>query len=193
MLWVALAINLAMFLTELVAGLAAGSASLQADALDFLSDAANYGISLSVAGLALTWRAQAALIKGASMGVLGLWVAGNTVWHVAHGTLPQAEVMGLIGVLALLTNGGVAVMLYRYRGGDANMRSVWICSRNDALGNIAVMVAALGVFGTGTGWPDIIVAGIMATMSLWGARQIITQARRELRGEAMRISTAAAE
>jgi Co/Zn/Cd efflux system component len=192
-LWVALALNLAMFLTELVAGLAAGSASLQADALDFLSDAANYGISLSVAGLALTLRAQAALIKGASMGVLGLWVAGNTVWHVAHGTLPQAEVMGLIGVLALLTNGGVAVMLYRYRGGDANMRSVWICSRNDALGNIAVMVAALGVFGTGTGWPDIIVAAIMATMSLWGAWQIITQARRELRGEAIRISTAPAE
>jgi Co/Zn/Cd efflux system component len=192
-LWVALALNLAMSLTELVAGLAAGSASLQADALDFLSDAANYGISLSVAGLALTLRAQAALIKGASMGVLGLWVAGNTVWHVAHGTLPQAEVMGLIGVLALLTNGGVAVMLSRYRGGDANMRSVWICSRNDALGNIAVMVAALGVFGTGTGWPDIIVAAIMATMSLWGAWQIITQARRELRGEAIRISTAPAE
>jgi Co/Zn/Cd efflux system component len=181
-LWVALAINGGMFLAELAAGLAAGSASLQADALDFLSDAANYGISLSVVGLALAWRARAAMVKGLSMGLLGLWVAGNTIWHAIHGTLPAADVMGLVGVVALLANGGVALMLYRYRGGDSNMRSVWICSRNDALGNIAVVLAALGVFGTGTGWPDIIVAAVMASLSLWGAAQIVSQASKELQG-----------
>ncbi len=180
-LWVALVLNCGMFLTELVAGLAAGSASLQADALDFLSDAANYGISLSVVGLALAWRAKAALVKGVSMGLLGLWVAGNTLWHAVMGTLPQAGVMGVVGVVALLANGLVALMLYRYRGGDSNMHSVWICSRNDAVGNVAVMLAALGVFGTGTGWPDIVVASVMAALSLWGAGQIIRHAAGELR------------
>ena len=180
-LWVALVLNGGMFLTEIIAGLAAGSAALQADAVDFLSDAANYGISLSVIGLALAWRARAALVKGASMGLLGLWVAGNTLWHAVTGTLPQADVMGVVGVLALLVNGGVALLLYRYRAGDSNMRSVWICSRNDALGNVAVMLAALGVFGTGTGWPDIIVAAVMAVLSLWGAGQIINHAWNELR------------
>jgi Co/Zn/Cd efflux system component len=180
-LWVALALNGGMFLTELVAGLAAGSAALQADALDFLSDAANYGISLSVIGLALVWRARAALVKGISMGLLGLWVAGNTLWHALMGTLPAAEVMGAVGMLALLVNGGVALLLYRYRGGDSNMRSVWICSRNDAIGNVAVMLAALGVFGTGTGWPDIVVASVMAALSLWGAGQIVRHAAEELK------------
>jgi Co/Zn/Cd efflux system component len=182
-LWGALAVNGGMFLAELIAGLAAGSASLQADAMDFLSDAVNYGISLSVVGLALAWRARAAMVKGISMGCLGLWVAGNTVWHATHGTLPAAEVMGIVGVAALIANGGVALMLYRYRRGDSNMRSVWICSRNDAIGNIAVLSAALGVFGTGTGWPDVIVAAVMATLSLWGAAQIIVQAGTELRNE----------
>jgi Co/Zn/Cd efflux system component len=159
--------------------------ALQADAADFLSDAANYGISLSALELALVWRARAALVKGASMGLLGLWVAGNTLWHAVMGTLPAPEVMGAVGVLALLVNGGVAFLLYRYRGGDSNMRSVWICSRNDALGNVAVMLAALGVFGTGTGWPDIIVASTMVVLSLWGAGQIINHAWNELRtGEA---------
>src|SRR4051794_40870737 len=179
-LWLALAINGGMFLAELMAGLAAGSSSFQADALDFLSDAANYGISLSVVGLALAWRARAAMVKGLSMGLLGLWVVGNTLYHALMGTLPQAELMGIIGMLALLANGGVALMLYRYRGGDANMRSVWVCSHNDALGNLSVILAALGVFGTGTGWPDIIVAAVMAGLSLWGALQIINQASKEL-------------
>ncbi|PZR93599.1 MAG: hypothetical protein DLM68_00775 [Hyphomicrobiales bacterium] len=192
-LWVALVINGGMFLTELVAGLAAGSASLQADALDFLSDAANYGISLSVIGLALAWRAKAALVKGYSMGLLGLWVAGNTIWHALNGTMPEANVMGAIGLAALLANGGVALLLYRYREGDSNMRSVWICSRNDALGNVAVMLAALGVFGTGTGWPDIVVAAVMAGLSLWGASQIINQAQSELRSQPGKLSAVAAE
>jgi Co/Zn/Cd efflux system component len=180
-LWIALTVNAGMFLTEIVAGVAAGSAALQADALDFLGDAANYAISLGVAGLALAWRARAALLKGASLGLFGLWVLGSTVWHAYAGTLPAAEVMGAIGVLALLANAGVAVMLYRFRMGDANMRSVWICSRNDAIGNLAVVLAALGVFGTGTGWPDVIVAAIMAALGISGGWQIVRQAREELR------------
>ena len=186
-LWVALVVNAVMFLTELVAGLAAGSASLQADALDFLADAANYVISLSVVGLTLAWRARAAMVKGVSMGLLGLWVAGNTLWHAFAATVPEAEIMGVVGVLALLSNAGVALLLYRYRVGDANMRSVWICSRNDALGNVAVLLAGLGVFGTGRGWPDIIVAAIMASLALWGAAQVIRQATAELRGPAARV------
>jgi Co/Zn/Cd efflux system component len=179
-LWIALAVNAGMFLAEIVAGVAAGSASLQADALDFLGDAANYAISLSVAGMALAWRARAALLKGASLGLLGLWVIGSTAWHAYLGTLPSAHVMGVLGLLALLSNAGVALMLYRFRGGDANMRSVWICSRNDAIGNVAVLLAALGVFGTGTGWPDLIVASIMAALGISGGMQIVRQASREL-------------
>jgi Co/Zn/Cd efflux system component len=180
-LWIALAVNAGFFLTEIVAGAAVGSASLQADALDFFGDAANYAISLGVTGMALTWRAQAALIKGGTMLVFALWVLGSTAWHAWFGTFPQAAVMGMVGAAALLANGGVALMFYRFRGGDANMRSVWICSRNDAIGNLAVMLAAAGVFGTGTGWPDVIVAAIMGGLGLQGGWQILRRARRELR------------
>jgi Co/Zn/Cd efflux system component len=179
-LWVALAINAAFFMAEIVAGAAAGSTSLQADALDFFGDAANYAISLGVAGMALSWRARAAIVKGGTMVLFALWVLGNTAWHAAHGTLPQAEIMGVVGIAALIANGGVALMLYRFRAGDANMRSVWICSRNDAVGNLAVMLAAMGVFGTGTGWPDVIVAAIMGGLGLWGGWQTAAQARAEL-------------
>ncbi|HEY7580854.1 MAG TPA: cation transporter [Acetobacteraceae bacterium] len=182
-LWVAFAINAAFFVAEIVAGAAAGSASLQADALDFFGDAANYAISFGVAGMALSWRARAAMMKGGTMVLFALWVLSNTAWHVAHGTLPQAEVMGAVGIAALIANGGVALMLYRFRTGDANMRSVWICSRNDAVGNLAVMLAAMGVFGTGTGWPDVIVAAIMGGLGLWGGWQIVGQARTELRSQ----------
>jgi Co/Zn/Cd efflux system component len=182
-LWIALFINAAFFLAEIVAGAAAGSTALQADALDFFGDAANYAISLSVAGMALTWRARAALAKGGTMIAFALWVLGNTAWHAFYGTLPRAEVMGVVGIAALLANGGVALMLYRFRIGDANMRSVWICSRNDALGNFAVMLAAMGVFGTGTGWPDVIVAAIMGGLGLRGGWQIVSHARDELLSE----------
>jgi Co/Zn/Cd efflux system component len=188
----ALAINAGMFLAEILAGLAAGSAALQADALDFLGDAANYAISLGVAGLALAWRARAALAKGATLFMLGLWVVASTAWHAYWSTLPGAEVMGIVGFAALVANAGVALMLYRYRAGDANMRSVWICSRNDVIGNIAVMLAALGVFGTGTGWPDLIVAAIMAALSIGGGWQIMRHALAELRQpRAVATSTAA--
>jgi Co/Zn/Cd efflux system component len=180
-LWAALAINAAMFAVEIGAGVAAGSASLQADALDFLGDAANYGISLFVVGMALRYRAIAAFGKGATMGLFGLWVIGAVVWHAIHGTLPSAVTMGAIGFMALIANGVSAGLLWAYRSGDANMRSAWICTRNDVLGNIAVLLAALGVFGTGTGWPDIIVATIMAGLAMQGAWVVLRQALAELR------------
>jgi Co/Zn/Cd efflux system component len=180
-LWLALFVNAGFFVTEIVAGAAAGSAALQADALDFFGDAANYAISLGVAGMALAWRARAAVAKGGTLLVFALWVLGSTVWHAYLGTLPRAEVMGMVGIAALIANGGVALMLYRFRTGDANMRSVWICSRNDAIGNAAVLLAALGVFGTDTGWPDVIVAAIMGGLGLWGGWQIVQQGYKELR------------
>lgn len=180
-LWVVLAINAVMFLIEIGAGLAAGSASLQADALDFLGDAANYAISLIVVGMALRYRASAALAKGATMGLFGLWVIATVIWHALHGTLPSAVTMGAVGFTALAANAASFGLLWRYRAGDANMRSAWICTRNDVLGNLAVLLAALGVFGTGTGWPDVIVAAIMATLALQGAITVVRQSLSELR------------
>lgn len=181
-LWIALAVNGGMFLAEIIAGAAAGSAALQADAIDFLGDSANYAISLAVAGMALAWRARAALLKGWSLGLLGAVVLASTAWHAAAGVPPRAETMGVVGVLALLANAGVALLLYRFRVGDANMRSVWICSRNDAIGNLAVLAAAAGVFGTGTAWPDLIVATVMAALGVTGGWHIVRRARAELHG-----------
>jgi Co/Zn/Cd efflux system component len=180
-LWAVLAINAVMFLVEIGAGLAAGSASLQADALDFFGDAANYAISLIVVGMALRYRATAALAKGATMGLFGLWIVGTVVWHTVHGTLPSAVAMGAVGFAALAANAASFGLLWAYRGGDANMRSAWICTRNDVLGNLAVLIAALGVFGTGTGWPDIIVAANMAALALQGAATVVRQSLMELR------------
>ncbi|GAB4392775.1 MAG: cation diffusion facilitator family transporter [Kiloniellaceae bacterium] len=180
-LWIVLAINALMFLVEIAAGLAAGSVSLQADALDFLGDAGNYGISLLVVGAALKLRARAALLKGVTMGLFGLWVIGATAWQAIQGTLPHAVAMGAVGFAALLANAAVFAMLWAYRSGDANMRSVWLCSRNDVVGNLAVLLAALGVFGTGSGWPDIIVAAVMGLLALQGAWLVIRDATAELR------------
>jgi Co/Zn/Cd efflux system component len=170
-----------MFLTEVVAGLMAGSVSLQADALDFLGDAFNYGISLAVVGLALTWRARAALFKGITMCLFGLSVVGTTAWHITYGAVPEPFVMGAIGTLALIANAAVALILYCFRNGDSNMRSVWVCSRNDVLGNIAVLFAALGVFGTGTMWPDVIVAAAMAGLALQGSATVVRHSLSDLR------------
>ena len=181
LLWLALAINGAMFVTEIVAGAIAGSVSLQADALDFLGDSFNYAISLAVIGFALTWRARAALFKGLTMALLGLWVLGAAAWHVAVGRVPEPIVMGVVGSLALLANALVALLLYRFRDSEANLRSAWICSRNDVLGNLAVLLAALGVFGTGSYWPDIAVATVMAVLALQGSAIVIRQSLTELR------------
>jgi len=170
-----------MFAVEIVAGLAADSRALQADALDFLGDSANYAISLGVAGMAIVWRARAALAKAATMLAFGIWVLGSAIWGFFAGASPDAGTMGIVGSLALAVNLAVAAMLFRYRSGDANMRSVWICSRNDAIGNIAVLAAAVGVFGTGSAWPDLVVAGIMAGLAIWGSFEVFRQARGELR------------
>lgn len=180
-LWIALGLNASMFGVEIVAGIAADSRALQADALDFLGDAANYAISLGVAGMALVWRARAALVKAATMLAFGLWVLGSAIWGFFVGASPDPGTMGAIGSLALAVNLAVAAMLFRYRSGDANMRSVWICSRNDAIGNIAVLAAAIGVFGTGRAWPDLVVASIMAGLAVWGSAEVFKQARGELR------------
>jgi Co/Zn/Cd efflux system component len=187
-LWAVLAINAVMFLVEIGAGLAAGSASLQADALDFLGDSANYAISLFVVGLALRYRAMAALAKGATMSAFGLWVIGTVGWHAMHGTLPNAFTMGTVGLAALIANAASFALLWAYRSGDANMRSAWICTRNDVLGNIAVLLAAAGVFGTGTGWPDVMVAAIMASLALQGAAVVARQAASELRRTPMSVA-----
>jgi Co/Zn/Cd efflux system component len=177
-------LNVVMFTVEILAGLTAGSASLQADALDFFGDAANYGVSLFVVGLALRYRAIAAFAKGATMAAFGLWVLGIAAWHAIHGTLPHALTMGAVGFTALAANAATFWLLWAYRDGDANMRSAWICTRNDVLGNLAVLLAALGVFGTGTGWPDFIVAAIMASLALQGAWIVIRHSLADLRSAA---------
>ena len=179
-LWIALIVNAAMFVVELLAGEIADSRALQADALDFFGDAANYAISLGVAGLALAWRARAALIKGITLVALGIYVIVGALLAVVGGESPQAYVMGAVGVAALIANVAVALMLYRFREGDANMRSVWICSRNDAIANCVVLAAAAGVLDTGSAWPDLIVAAIMATLAISGGVKIIRLAWLEL-------------
>ena len=163
---IALAINAAMFIVEVVGGFNASSVSLMADAIDFFGDAMNYAISLLVLSMSLMWRARAALVKGITMGLFGLFVLASALWSFMFGKVPEPYTMGLIGMLALVANASVALMLYAYREGDANMRSVWLCSRNDAIGNLAVILAAVGVFGSGSAWPDLLVALIMAGLGL---------------------------
>ncbi len=180
-LWVALVVNAAMFAVELFAGFQAGSLSLLADAIDFAGDALNYGVSLAVLASALAWRARAALLKAVSMMGFGVYILGQAVWSLWHGEVPAALTMGAVALLALAANVGVATLLYAFREGDANMRSVWLCSRNDAIGNLAVMMAALGVFGTGSAWPDLLVAALMAGLALHGGWSVLGQAREELR------------
>lgn len=179
-LWIALVVNFTMFGVELFSGIQAGSASLLADALDFIGDAANYGISLWVLNMTLTTRAKASLLKAVSMGLFGLFVLANAIWHAVTGTLPNATTMSVVGVIALVANISVAVLLYSYRNGDSNMRSVWLCTRNDALGNVAVILAAVAVMGTGTAWPDLIVAIIMGVLALSSSWQVMRHARSEL-------------
>lgn len=179
-LWVALAINALMFLVEAGGSYFADSAALLADAMDFLGDAANYGISLLVLPFGPIWRAKAAWLKGCTMALFGLFVLGNAGWSFLYGGQPHAVAMGSIALLALVANASVAIMLYAFREGDANMRSVWLCSRNDAIGNLAVMLAALGVLGSGSAWPDIFVAVLIGGLGCWSGLQVQQQARSEL-------------
>jgi Co/Zn/Cd efflux system component len=180
-LWLVIVINVSMFLVEMAAGALAGSQALQADALDFLGDATTYGISLAVIGTAIQIRARAAVLKALSLTAMALWVLGSTAYHVLIVGVPRAEVMGVIGILALTANAASVLILMRYKDGDANVRSVWLCSRNDAIGNVAVMIAALAVWGTATKWPDLIVAAIMAGLFLNSSIQILRQSYREMR------------
>ena len=179
-LWIALAVNAVMFFVEIGAGVQAGSLSLLADAVDFAGDALNYAVSLAVLASALAWRARTAMLKAVSMMGFGLYVLGAAVWAVWQGGVPQAMTMGAVALLALLANVAVAWMLYAFREGDANMRSVWLCSRNDAISNVAVFMAALGVFGTGSAWPDLAVASLMAALALHGGWTVMRQAQGEL-------------
>ncbi len=179
-LWIALLINSAMFIVELVSGWNADSAALLADSADFMGDALNYGISLFILGLPPAWRVRSAMLKGISMGAYGCFVLATTAWHVAANSLPAASTMSVIGVAALLANGAVAALLYAYRNGDSDMRAVWLCTRNDVIGNLAVLLAAGFVASSGSGWPDILVAASMGMLSLMAAWAVIRRARQEL-------------
>lgn len=178
-LWSVIGINAIMFVVEMAAGKLAGSQALQADALDFLGDTLTYGMSLAVIGASLKTRATAALAKGVSLTLMGLWVFGATAYSLLVLGVPRAEIMGGIGFMALAANLASVLLLMRYKDGDSNVRSVWLCSRNDAIGNVAVMIAALGVWGTSTAWPDLVVAGIMAGLFLNSSFLILRQAIEE--------------
>lgn len=179
-LWIALAINVLMFVVEIGAGVASGSVSLLADAIDFFADAANYGVSLAVLSMGAAWRSGAAIAKAVTMLLFAALVLGRAAWAAMAGVPPEPMTMGVVGALALAANLGVAMLLYAFREGDANMRSVWLCTRNDAIGNVAVLLAALGVFGTGTAWPDLAVAAVMGGLAASAAWTVLRLARREL-------------
>lgn len=179
-LWIALFINATMFLVEVIASVQSHSASLLADSMDFLGDAGNYGVSLFVLGMGAIWRSRAAYAKGLIMGMFGLIVLVRTLWSGLGGLIPAAETMGVVSMLAFTANGVVAWLLYAFREGDANMRSVWLCTRNDMIGNLTVLLAAFGVFGTAAAWPDIAVASIMAVLGLTSAGEVINRAQQEL-------------
>ena len=179
-LWIALWVNLAMFVVEGVASLSSGSVSLMADAIDFFGDSANYILSLTVLSMGMLWRGRAAMVKGITMTAFGLVVWARAVWVVQAGITPEPLTMGAVGLLALAANVSVAAMLFKFREGDSDIRSLWLCSRNDAISNIAVMVAALGVFGTGTAWPDLIVAAIMGTLAITAGISVMRHARSDI-------------
>lgn len=180
-LWIVFAVNFLMFIVEFGTAFYANSVSLQADALDFLGDAVTYGVTLMVLGSSLRVRASVALLKGISMGGLGIWIFARTFWNMSENIIPIASLMGTIGLVALIANVFSALLLYKYRGGDSNMRSIWLCSRNDAIGNLAILIAASGVFTLKSGWPDFIVALLMASLSTIASIQIIKQASSELK------------
>jgi Co/Zn/Cd efflux system component len=178
-LWIALLINAGMFAVELVSGWQADSAALLADSGDFMGDALNYGISLFILGMLPVWRSRSSLIKGVSMGAYGCFVLASTAWHVASDSMPAAGTMTLIGVMALVANGAVAALLYTLRNGDSDMRAVWLCTRNDVIGNLMVLLAAGFVAKTSSNWPDVMVAAGMGVLSLTAAWAVIKRARQE--------------
>ncbi|HEY8963620.1 MAG TPA: cation transporter [Alphaproteobacteria bacterium] len=181
-LWIVIAINAIMFVAEMTAGAIAGSQALKADALDFLADTLTYGISLAVIGMPLYTRATAALAKGASLAVMGVWVFTSTIYNIFILNVPAAPIMAGVAIAALIANAICVFLLASYAKGDSNVRSVWLCSRNDMFGNAFVVMAAAGVWGTDTAWPDLIVAGVMAFLFLQSSVRIIRQAVAERNG-----------
>ncbi len=182
-LWVIIAINFTMFVVEMVASQYSNSMALRADALDFLADSLTYTISLLVIGMSLRTRAKAALFKGILLAVLGVWVFGSTLYRVFILGVPNEMIMGTIAILAFSANVVSALLLMKYRDGDANVRSVWLCSRNDAIANLAVLAAAVMVFYSQSPWPDLVVAFIMSGLFLHSSWSIIRQAREEMNAE----------
>ena len=186
-LWLVLAVNASMFAIEMVTSWYAGSTALLADALDFFADSATYGITLFVLAKSAQWKAGAALAKGLAMGAFGFWVIALALYRAYDPALPDAAVMGGVGVLALAANAGSAVLLYWHRGDDLNMRSVWLCSRNDAIANIAVILAAGAVAVSATAWPDLAAGALIAGLELSAAYNITRQALVELRQAKVRL------
>jgi Co/Zn/Cd efflux system component len=180
-LWIALVLNAGMFLIELLASNSSGSNALFADAIDFFGDAVNYGISIFVLASTQLWRSRTAWFKGLCMGLFGIFVINRAGWLAYQGLTPEAFTMGWVGGLALLVNVSVALLLYAYREGDANMRSVWLCTRNDAIGNVAVIAAAGAVALSASRWPDVIVSLGMGCLALQSAWLVLRQAQKEIR------------
>ncbi len=180
-LGIVVALNLSMGGVEIVSGFLAGSQALKADALDFLGDGLITLLGLLAIGWAAVWRSRAALLQGVFLAVLGLGVLASTLYRVLVANEPVAEVMGVVGLIALGVNVACALVLTAHRSGDANVRAVWLFSRNDAIGNVAVVAAAILVYLSGTAWPDILVAAGIAALFLHSAIDIIRDAGRELR------------
>ena len=176
-LQVVLAINAAMFAVELVAAVVAHSTALLADSVDMLGDAFVYGVSLYVIGRAPVWQARAALLKGVIMAGFAGGVLVEAATKLVRGLTPDADVMWTVAGLALLANGAVLGLLWRHRADDLNLRSAWLCSRNDVLANGAVLLAALGVRLTGSAWPDVLVGLAIAALFGSSAAGVIRQAR----------------
>ncbi|WP_419852513.1 cation diffusion facilitator family transporter [Actinobacillus pleuropneumoniae] len=180
-LWIVLILNLSMFFVEIVMGVKSGSTSLLSDSLDFLGDSANYLISLIVLPMALSYRAKASMIKGLTMGGFGLFILMTTIYRVFYGEMPSSSEMSIVGFLALLVNVSAVLILLKFRDGDSNVRSVWVCSRNDAIGNVAVILAGMAVYLFQSKYPDLIVAFVLAFLALQASQEIIKRAWAELK------------
>lgn len=173
-------VNFGMFFVEVAYGYFANSLSLKADAIDFFGDGVNYLASLLVINSVLSLRAKVSMAKALTMIVFGIVILVNGITQLINGDIPNSFTMTWVGVLALVSNVLVAVLLFKFREGDSNMQSIWLCSRNDAISNIAVVLAAGGVYLTSNAWPDILVAGFMAYLSLTSGFQVLKAARLEL-------------
>lgn len=179
-LWIALILNFAMFFVEVIFGQMAHSLSLKADAIDFLGDSANYFITLFVLNSAIQTRAKVSLLKATFMFCFGLWILSEAIIRFITPEIPNSFTMTWVGTLALAINALVSFLLYKFRGGDSNMQSVWLCSRNDTIGNGAVILASFGVFYFSSKWPDLIVALFMAGLSVKSSYSILKLASKEL-------------